>query len=59
MATPMFRVATAPCTHFSPLHNGVSTYIMHRFALEPYLASIEKYQITDAATVPPIVLAII
>lgn len=59
MAMPMFHVATAPCTHFSPLHNGVQTFVHRRFELEPWLASIEKYQITDLATVPPIVIAVI
>lgn len=55
----MFHVATTPCTHFSPLNNGVRTYIMRRFELESYLQAIEKYQITDCATVPPMVLSII
>ncbi|CAK1367525.1 unnamed protein product [Cercospora beticola] len=57
--TPMFHVATAPCTHFSPLNNGVDTYIMRRFDLEAFLKYIEKYEITDCATVPPMVLQII
>ena len=55
----MFHVATAPCTHFSPLNNGVDTYIMRRFDLEAFLKYIEKYEITDCATVPPMVLQII
>ncbi|KAK4497617.1 hypothetical protein PRZ48_010270 [Zasmidium cellare] len=59
VATPMFHVATAPCTHFSPLHNGVQTFVMRRFELEAYLKCIQDNQITDAATVPPIVLSII
>lgn len=59
MATPMFHVATAPCTHFSPLRNGVATYIMRRFELESWLKAVETHHITDTATVPPMVIAII
>lgn len=59
MCTPMFHVATCPSTHFSPLRNGVQTYVMRRFELESYFKSIEQYQITDCATVPPMVLQII
>ncbi|EME81249.1 uncharacterized protein MYCFIDRAFT_204241 [Pseudocercospora fijiensis CIRAD86] len=59
MCTPMFHVATCPSTHSSPLKNGVQTYVMRRFELESYFKSIEKYQITDCATVPPMVLQII
>ena len=47
MAMPMFHVATAPCTHFSHLANGVQTYVMRRFELEPWLRCIAKYEITD------------
>ena len=59
MAMPMFHVATAPCTHFSPLANGVQTYVMRRFELEPWLQCIEKYEITDLASVPPIIISVI
>lgn len=46
MCMPMFHVAVAPCTHWSPLKNGVETYVMRRFELETWLATIEKYRIT-------------
>jgi acyl-CoA synthetase (AMP-forming)/AMP-acid ligase II len=59
MAMPMFHVATAPCTHFSPLNNGIQTYVMRRFELELWLQNIEKYQITDLASVPPIIISVI
>lgn len=59
MAMPMFHVAVAPCTHFSPLNNGVSTYVMRRFELEPWLQNIEKFEITDVASVPPIIISVI
>ena len=59
MAMPMFHVAVAPCTHFSPLNNGIPTYVMRRFELEPWLQNIEKYEITDLASVPPIIISVI
>ena len=59
MAMPMFHVATAPCTHFSPLSNGVQTYVHRRFELESWLWSIEKHQITDLASVPPMIITVI
>jgi 4-coumarate--CoA ligase len=59
IALPMFHVAVAPRAHFSPLRSGVKTYFMRRFELEPFLANIERYGITELITVPPIVIAII
>jgi 4-coumarate--CoA ligase len=56
---PMFHVAVAPKIHFSPLRNGVKTYIMRRFVLEAFLANIERFGITDMVLVPPVVIAII
>lgn len=56
---PFFHIAVGPRTHFSPLRDGTTTYTMRRFALEPYLANIEKYAITDLLFVPPVVIAII
>lgn len=55
----MFHVATAPTCHFSPLKDGVQTYVLRRFELELFLQTVEKFRITDLPTVPPIVLAII
>lgn len=43
MCMPMFHVAVAPCTHWSPLSNGVKTYVMRRFELETWLKTIETY----------------
>lgn len=34
-------------------------YVMRRFELEPWLQNIEKYQITDLACVPPIIVSVI
>lgn len=55
----MFHVATVPLVHASPIRSGNTAYIMRRFELEPFLASIEKYQINALGIVPPLVIAII
>jgi non-ribosomal peptide synthetase component E (peptide arylation enzyme) len=55
----MFHVATAPTCHFSPLKDGADTVILRRFETEAYLKTIQDHQITDVATVPPMVLSII
>lgn len=59
IALPMFHVAVAPRAHFSPLRTGMKTYFMRRFELEPFLANIERFGITEMILVPPIVIAII
>ena len=55
----MFHAATAPLYHTTTLKNGHLGVVMRRFELEPFLANIEKYKITDAVLVPPLVVAII
>ncbi|OAL51592.1 acyl-CoA synthetase [Pyrenochaeta sp. DS3sAY3a] len=56
---PMFHVATVPAVHASPFRSGHPIWILRRFELEPYLAAIEKHQITNLGMVPPLVIAII
>jgi 4-coumarate--CoA ligase len=56
---PMFHVATVPGIHASPFRSGHPIWIMRRFELEPFLAGIEKHQVTNLAMVPPLVIAII
>jgi acyl-CoA synthetase (AMP-forming)/AMP-acid ligase II len=56
---PMFHVATVPAVHASPFRSGHKIWIMRRFELEPFLAGIEKHQITNLGMVPPLVIAII
>ena len=56
---PMFHVSTVPGVHAGPLRGGHTAYIMRRFELEPFLASIEKFQIPVLGMVPPLVIAII
>lgn len=55
----MFHAATVPGCHFSPLRSGDSVWVLKRFEIEQYLRCMEKYQITDGAMVPPVVVAII
>jgi 4-coumarate--CoA ligase len=56
---PMFHVATVPAVHASPFRAGNPIWIMRRFELEPFLAGIEKHQVTNLGMVPPLVIAII
>ena len=58
-AMPMFHAALAPRAHTSTFKNPWLTYIMRRFDLEAFLASIEKYGITDLTVVPPMAIGII
>ncbi|EXJ84908.1 hypothetical protein A1O3_05583 [Capronia epimyces CBS 606.96] len=56
---PMFHAATVPVCHTTPLRSGDETYVLRRFELEPVLASIQRYRITDLAVVPPVVVAML
>jgi acyl-CoA synthetase (AMP-forming)/AMP-acid ligase II len=55
----MFHAAAAPSVHFSALKAGQVAYIMRRFDLEAFFASLEKYEITDLVVVPPMAIAMI
>ncbi|KAJ5875745.1 uncharacterized protein N7473_013092 [Penicillium subrubescens] len=59
IAVPVFHASAAPVTHISTLKAGAAAYVMRRFDLEEYLTTVEKYDITDLAMVPPIVIAIL
>ncbi|CEJ61952.1 hypothetical protein PMG11_10468 [Penicillium brasilianum] len=59
IAVPVFHASAAPVTHISTLKAGTAAYVMRRFDLEEYLNTVEKYDITDLAMVPPIVIAIL
>jgi acyl-CoA synthetase (AMP-forming)/AMP-acid ligase II len=56
---PMFHASSVPTAHTSALRAGTPTYVLRRFELEPLLASIEKFGITELAVVPPIVVAML
>lgn len=53
---PLFHAATAPSAYCSPLRSGEQGYIASRFDTELWFQCMEKYKITDAAVVPPLVV---
>ena len=53
-----FKLMSA-VAHTSILRGGQVGIVMRRFELEPFLANIEKFKITEFGVVPPIVIAII
>jgi 4-coumarate--CoA ligase len=55
----MFHVSNVPRAHTSPLRSGMKTYVMRRFELESWLHNIERFQITEANMVPPMVIQVI
>ncbi len=55
----MFHAAIVPVAHTTPLRSGHVSYVLRRFELEPYLAAIEKYSITELSLVPPLVVALL
>ncbi|OQE19169.1 hypothetical protein PENSTE_c016G09809 [Penicillium steckii] len=59
IAVPVFHASAAPVTHISTLKAGNVAYMMRRFDLESYLSTVEKFDVTDLAMVPPIVIAIL
>lgn len=57
LVMPMFHVGALPvalCTSLKAGHVGV---VMRRFDLANFLSNIERFQITDLAMVPPMVIA--
>ncbi|TAQ90522.1 hypothetical protein B7494_g1160 [Chlorociboria aeruginascens] len=59
LCLPMFHAAAVPSAHTSALKGGYVSVVMRRFELEPFLAFIEKFEITELLVVPPIIIAII
>lgn len=55
----MFHVSNVPRAHTSPLRGGMKTYVMRRFELGSWLRNIERFQITEANMVPPMVIQVI
>ena len=56
---PIFHASAAPVSHISTLKAGSVAYMMRRFDLQTYLTTVERYNVTDLAVVPPIVIAIL
>ncbi|KKZ68531.1 hypothetical protein EMCG_05815 [[Emmonsia] crescens] len=59
VAVPCFHAAAVPSTHVSGLKAGHMLYIMRRFELLPFLEAIDKFNITEVGTVPPMAVAIV
>lgn len=59
LCTPMFHVSNVPRAHTSPLRSGLLTYVMRRFELRSWLSNIQRFGITEANMVPPMVIAVI
>ncbi|KAI1625500.1 amp dependent CoA ligase [Exophiala viscosa] len=47
ISLPMFHAAVGPRVHTSLLKSGEAGYVMRRFELEPFLANVEKYKVTE------------
>lgn len=59
LCTPMFHVSNVPRAHTSPLRSGLRTYVMRRFELQSWMQNIERFGITEANMVPPMVIQVI
>ncbi|KAJ5143403.1 uncharacterized protein N7515_002190 [Penicillium bovifimosum] len=59
IAVPLFHASAAPVSHISTLKAGQMAYMLRRFDLQTYLDTVDKYNVTDLAMVPPIVIAIL
>ncbi len=55
---PMFHAAIAPRCHTSTLKLGETSYVMRRFELEPYLANVQKFRVTELYLVSAMAVAI-
>jgi long-subunit acyl-CoA synthetase (AMP-forming) len=54
-----FKLITRAVAHTSILRGDQVGIVMRRFELEPFLANVEKFEITDMLVVPPIAIGII
>lgn len=59
ISNPMFHVSQIPRVHTSPFRGGITTVIMRRFELEPWLEYVEKFGITEMNIVPQMVIVIL
>ncbi|KAG9602097.1 acetyl-CoA synthetase-like protein, partial [Aureobasidium melanogenum] len=55
--TPFFHGFTAPLALVDALVHGITTYVMPRFNVESCLEYVERYNITEIAAPPPVLLA--
>ncbi|PVH90826.1 acetyl-CoA synthetase-like protein [Periconia macrospinosa] len=59
IALPMFHMSSTPIVMIAPFRQGVPTYIMRSFNLEPFLKYHQDYQITELVMVTPTAIEII
>ena len=52
---PVFHAFAAQLALVLPLHRGIRTYFLRRFALKEFTDTVYRYSITDTTVVPPIV----
>lgn len=52
----MFHTFAAPLTHLAPLREGHTTYIMPRFSMPQFISAVERFGITEALLVPPMIV---
>lgn len=53
LCNPLFHVSQVPRAHTSSLRAGITTYVMRRFELEPWLRNMERFEITEVNMVRP------
>ena len=56
LTVPIFHAFASPLANINGLRNGVLTYLMPRFQQTEFLDTIERFQVTETALVPPILL---
>ena len=59
LVMPIFHVGVLPTAVFTTLKAGQVGVVMRRFQLQKFLSSIENFQITELAMVPPMIIATI
>ena len=52
ISLPFFNMFASGIVHVEPLLTGEPMYVLSRFDLQAYVSGIHKYQITDTATAP-------
>jgi 4-coumarate--CoA ligase len=59
MPLPVFHASAFPGMHIGTLRRGVQTWLLRRFDLELWLATVQNKQVTEIALVPPMAIAIL
>jgi acyl-CoA synthetase (AMP-forming)/AMP-acid ligase II len=56
---PQFHAFAGPLNNYSPIREGIPTFVMRRFNLPQYLEYMHEYQITETHMVNPIGLSVL